>query len=117
MTKETTTVTIDPQRAKLLHRAIHESHLFGELSQLVSIGAYQRLPEFREFTCFLTNQQKDSLESALKRQLSDKAVESLQKMIPRVIEHELIMVRAPSIAAVSKEIRAIEKRAEECFGC
>jgi hypothetical protein len=115
MTQETTTVTVDPQRAKLWQRQILDSHLFREWSQLVSIGAYQRLPEFREFKCFLTDQQRASVESALGRQLSDQAIKSLQMIIPRVIEHELILVRAPSVAAVVKEIEAFEKRALECL--
>jgi hypothetical protein len=115
MTQETTTVTVDPQRAKLWQRQILDSHLFREWSQLVSIGAYQRLPEFREFKCFLTDQQRASVESALGRQLSDQAIKSLQMIIPRVIEHELILVRAPSVAAVVKEIEEFEKRALECL--
>lgn len=92
-----------------------DEHLLFDHARMVSMGVYYRAAEFRTKCCKLNKAQKERLEIALNSALSNSSCASFSAMSNRLIEHELILARAPTEEDVLENIRSISITALSCL--
>lgn len=101
-------------RASSIPKTFAEEHLFSDHSRSLRMGLYWRLPEFKIEQDVLTDEQCERLQRCLGKPLSKEARASIAAMTCRLVEHELITVRAPSREGVLEEVNKIHDCAFYC---
>jgi hypothetical protein len=104
-----------PLDSAQLYDSLTGSHLLNRYSLLIRIGAYRRLPEFKNAQCLLSKMQKQRLREALGVNLRNEAYRAIAMMGQRLVEHELTLVRAPTALQIIEEVRQICLQASECL--
>jgi hypothetical protein len=104
-----------PQKRPAAASGVSRQHLFLDHTEMILLGTYRRLPEFRTIRVRLNDRQRERLLDAIKIDIPAEVFDSIERMTERLIEHELIIVRAPKTSDVIEEVRSICLEAISCL--